>query len=286
LTIYLTGTTTLAPIYAEIGLTVPISNPQTSGLFGYFYTQSTGIFADDSMAYDALLQLPDGESYLYAELFPMGQTPSVAGYLQNPSVALTGAPTAPTPSVGDNSNSIATTQYVEAYINTIAFIPPGSVWFFATNTLPSGYLLCDGSQHSRTAFARLFSTIGTTFGAGDGSTTFNLPNLGGYFVRGWTPTQSQDSGRGFGSTQANSIVNHQHISDTPAVYTSSTYTSVFGDSTTTVTRPGFTVAGSGSIAYGLTNNGGTFSGFNPNPNTIVTGETRGDNVSLLACIKY
>lgn len=53
----------------------------------------------------------------------------------------------------------------------------GAEWF--TNTAPTGWLLRDGSAVSRTTYARLFAVIGTTYGAGDGSTTFNLPNRKG-----------------------------------------------------------------------------------------------------------
>jgi phage-related tail fiber protein len=55
---------------------------------------------------------------------------------------------------------------------------------------------------SRTTFAELFSAIGTTHGAGDGSTTFNVPDLRGEFVRGWDHGRGVDSGRGLGSLQA------------------------------------------------------------------------------------
>ncbi len=53
----------------------------------------------------------------------------------------------------------------------------GMVQLCALQTLPTGWLLCDGSAVSRTAYAALFSAIGTTWGAGDGSTTFNVPDL-------------------------------------------------------------------------------------------------------------
>ena len=62
--------------------------------------------------------------------------------------------------------------------------PTGTVIMFAANTPPAGYLTADGSQVSRTTYANLFGVIGTAFGAGDGSLTFNLPNLVGYFMRG------------------------------------------------------------------------------------------------------
>jgi microcystin-dependent protein len=65
-----------------------------------------------------------------------------------------------------------------------AIMPTGAVIPFAGSSSPSGFLLCDGSAISRTTYATLFSTIGTTFGSGDGSTTFNIPNTQGIFVRG------------------------------------------------------------------------------------------------------
>lgn len=63
-------------------------------------------------------------------------------------------------------------------------VPAGIMQMFAGNTIPAGWLLCDGSAISRTDYAKLFSAIGTTWGAGDGSTTFNLPNSIGRFAEG------------------------------------------------------------------------------------------------------
>ena len=63
-------------------------------------------------------------------------------------------------------------------------LPVGIVQAFAGTTIPSGWLLCDGSAVSRTDYAALYAVIGTTYGAGDGSTTFNLPNLIDKFVEG------------------------------------------------------------------------------------------------------
>lgn len=62
--------------------------------------------------------------------------------------------------------------------------PTGVVQAFAGSTSPAGWLLCDGSAVSRTDYAALYAVIGTTYGAGDGSTTFNLPNLVDKFVEG------------------------------------------------------------------------------------------------------
>ena len=62
--------------------------------------------------------------------------------------------------------------------------PIGTIYAFAGNNIPNGYLPCNGSAISRTTYADLFAVIGTTYGSGDGSTTFNLPNLTDKFIQG------------------------------------------------------------------------------------------------------
>lgn len=57
--------------------------------------------------------------------------------------------------------------------------PVGSINLYAGSSAPTGWLICDGSAVSRTTYADLFDVIGTTYGSGDGSTTFNIPNLKG-----------------------------------------------------------------------------------------------------------
>ena len=69
---------------------------------------------------------------------------------------------------------------LETVINMIKkSYPAGSISMYAGSTAPTGYLLCDGSAVSRTTYADLFTAIGTTYGVGDGSTTFNVPNVNG-----------------------------------------------------------------------------------------------------------
>ena len=74
----------------------------------------------------------------------------------------------------------------DAYDKAVAAIPVGSVIAFAGNpsSAPSGYLLCNGAAVSRTTYAALFEAIGTAYGAGNGSTTFNLPNMADKFIQG------------------------------------------------------------------------------------------------------
>ena len=88
---------------------------------------------------------------------------------------------------------------------------PGEVATFAMATAPSGWLKCNGAVVSRTLYPALFTAIGTTYGAGDGSTTFSLPDLRGEFVRGWADDDTAaDTGRAIGSWQADTFISHTH----------------------------------------------------------------------------
>lgn len=62
---------------------------------------------------------------------------------------------------------------------TMLSVPIGTILDFAGSAVPDGYKECDGSALSRTNYSKLFAVIGTTWGSGDGSTTFNIPNLKG-----------------------------------------------------------------------------------------------------------
>ena len=86
-------------------------------------------------------------------------------------------------------------------------LPAGAVQYFALAAAPDGWLDADGSEHSRVTEARLFAAIGTTFGAGDGSTTFNVPDLRGEFLRGLDDGRGVDTGRTLGSAQGDAIRN-------------------------------------------------------------------------------
>jgi microcystin-dependent protein len=154
--------------------------------------------------------------------------------------------------------------YVDTQATTMS--PPGKIAHFVRNTAPTGWLKANGALISRTTYAALFAAMGTTFGVGDGSTTFQLPDLRGQFIRTWDDGAGVDTGRAFGSTQLDDIKTHYH----PIVscYIGSGYTVTNG----TLQSTSGTVAG-GNPPNAYTNNtGGT--------------ETRVKNVALLACIKY
>lgn len=92
----------------------------------------------------------------------------------------------------------------------LGMVPSGAVLYFSGRTAPAGWLKANGAAVSRTAYAALFAAIGTTYGAGDGRTTFNLPDLRGEFIRGWDDGRGVDAGRVFGSAQAHALQSHQH----------------------------------------------------------------------------
>lgn len=88
---------------------------------------------------------------------------------------------------------------------TTSAVPPGAILATAAANAPAGYLICDGAAVSRTTYADLFAVISTTYGAGDGSTTFNLPDLRQRF-----PLGKAVSGTGAVLGQAGGAIDHAH----------------------------------------------------------------------------
>jgi microcystin-dependent protein len=167
----------------------------------------------------------------------------------------TGAPNFPN---GLESDGVAVATATEV----AAAVPAGSVVQFARNTAPTGWLKANGAAVSRTDYAALFSAIGTTFGAGNGSTTFNLPDLRGEFMRGWDDGRGVDSSRVFGSAQADELKSHTH-------------TTVEANQ---ATSPAF----SGVNYMMMTNGTANIRQVNATGGT----ETRPRNIALLVCIKF
>ncbi len=113
--------------------------------------------------------------------------------------------------------------------------PSGAIFAFPFASPPTGYLICDGQAVSRTTYPTLFALLGTTYGAGDGSTTFNLPNYNGQFLRGWDGGQGvdpdaatrMDRGDGVmgdvvGTKQGNQTLAHCHAVNPPSTSTNTT----------------------------------------------------------------
>ncbi|WP_343593960.1 tail fiber protein [Paracidovorax wautersii] len=89
-------------------------------------------------------------------------------------------------------------------------VPPGTIIQYAGHNAPVGYLRANGAAVSRTTYAALFAAIGTTHGEGDGSTTFNLPDRRGVFMRGVDDGRGIDPGRALGSIQGSQNLSHNH----------------------------------------------------------------------------
>ncbi len=89
-------------------------------------------------------------------------------------------------------------------------VPVGGIIINPTNTVHTGFLECNGSAVSRTTYSLLFAEVGIVYGNGDGSTTFNLPDLRGEFVRGWDNGRGVDAARSIGSSQSEATLAHNH----------------------------------------------------------------------------
>lgn len=150
----------------------------------------------------------------------------------------------------------------------------GQVCFFGMSSAPNGFLKCNGAAVSRTTYDVLFAAIGTTFGSGDGSTTFNLPDLRGEFLRALDDGRGVDSGRSLASTQSWAIENMT------GSWRSGQHSAY--DLTTGV----FTSANSSHRTYASGTNAGAMHYFDASNQVNTSTETRPRNVALLACIKY
>ena len=141
--------------------------------------------------------------------------------------------------------------------------PPGAISMFAMPSVPAGWLACDGRAVLRISYPALYAAIGTTWGAGDGVSTFNLPDFRGEFLRGWDNGKGTDPGRLFGTWQADDFKSHTH-----------------GSQYSNLTPASVDTIGAGS-EIGARGTDWTY------PTTATGGaETRPRNVALPVCIKY
>lgn len=168
--------------------------------------------------------------------------------------------------------------YHSGNFDPAVYAPPGMVAYFARNTAPPGWLKANGAAVSRTTYAALFAAIGTAFGAGDGATTFNLPDLRGEFIRGWDDDRGVDAGRAMGGWQNFAM---QKITGrfSSWVRGDGAYmpSGAFYD-TGARFNPKFAGGGGDLTLVGV--------GFDSGLVASTANETRPRNVALLACIKY
>lgn len=190
------------------------------------------------------------------------------------SPAFTGTPTAPSAPAGTNTTQLATTAFVQAATDSIVTVAPGTVFFVAGTNAPARSLKANGAAVSRTAYSELFAAIGTVYGAGNGSTTFNLPDMRGEFIRGLDDDRGVDPGRTLGSEQGDAMRNLVgKISDL----------ALANDTSSGV----FYVNGSVSSQWHGPSYVARMSMYMDASRTVPTAnENRPRNIALLACIAY
>lgn len=172
----------------------------------------------------------------------------------------------------------------------ILVAPVGSLIMHAASTAPTGYLKANGAAISRSTYSALFSVIGTTYGAGDGSTTFNLPDFRGYHPRAWDDGRGIDTGRVFGSTQTDQYINHSH---TASISTEGAHTHIqtaiqLSEGASALTGSQYVGPTSAiSVNAASTASSGSHT-HNVSVNTSTTGgsENRVKTLAILFCIKY
>lgn len=151
---------------------------------------------------------------------------------------------------------------------------PSEIRYFARSTAPTGFLKANGAEVNRIAYAALFAAIGTTFGIGNGTTTFNLPDLRGEFLRGWDDGRGVDAGRTIGSSQADALRAHNHAItafDTTDLRAFA-WNEGNGDHIVSADNAELAYGTLRTSRYATQNSTGT--------------ETRPRNVAMLACIKF
>ena len=164
----------------------------------------------------------------------------------------------------------------------------GMVAYFAVSSAPTGWLKANGGAVSRSAYANLFAAIGTTFGAGDGSTTFTLPDFRGEFIRGWDDGRNVDTSRSFGSAQGEVMKNHTHSCTTDTKGNHNHFFAVYGGNFGNGSGAASLFTGHSYRENRTTNTTGNHNHTvtTGNPSTGGGPETRQRNVAMLACIKY
>lgn len=246
------------------------------------------LWLDTSQTPDEL-KVYDGAAFVRVDPLGITDTAAAAKYLQITNAAttylalaggtltgnltLTGNPT--------TTNMASNKGYVDAQIAAIPAVtdqtPAGTVIYSARSTAPTGYVKANGAAISRSTFSALFTAIGTTYGAGNGSTTFNVPDLRGEFLRALDDGRGVDSGRGLGSAQGSQNLSHNHgVSDPGHFHSTESNNGTGGNYSgggNSSNLGGYYAKNTGSKTTGISisNNGGT--------------EARPRNVALLACIK-
>lgn len=206
-----------------------------------------------------------------------------------------------------------TLQQLNAAVSSSTnYLPAGALMDFAATSVPSGWLACNGAAVSRTTYAQLFGVIGTLYGPGNGTTTFNLPDFRGKFKRAWDDGAGVDPGRAFGTVQLAANAAHTHgigSTDHAHVLSLNSHTHTVADPghahTVTVAKAGAAVSSgsglfaaadqsvtTGSAQSGITiDSAGNFGGVTLNSSIGLSAtessgtEARPINLTVVTCIK-
>ena len=166
-----------------------------------------------------------GNNYVGSYFTTLAPPSSMSG---SQTITLPIVPVSTLPLVISASGTIAAQQLTQNQLATPvqqALNPTGAITMYGGASAPGGYLLCDGAAYSRSIYSALFTAIGTAYGVGDGSTTFNVPDMRGMFPRGVTGASANDpdassrtsinggnSGNNVGSVQSSAFGSHYHTS--------------------------------------------------------------------------
>ena len=180
--------------------------------------------------------------------------------------------------LGTASSSATLTVNGRIMDKTGFVMPVGTILPYGGTSAPAGWLLCDGTAYSRSTYVDLFSAIGINFGSGNGTSTFNVPDMRGMFLRGLDYVNGIERGldtdkyRVVGSTQSDMLQGHSHENE---------YTQ------TNSPGGGITLEGSGATINGnFPNNFVTISSDGTNGNPRTGKETRPVDVAVNYIIKY
>jgi microcystin-dependent protein len=206
----------LDPSGATTGTTATISTNQTADRT-YSIPDSGG---NSAFVMTEGTQTINGTKTFNGSLLIKESSGSDAITIQAPALASSYSLTLPVDD-GTSNNQVLTTDGA-GVLSWQSMLPAGITLPFAGNSTPTGFLLCDGSAVSRTTYANLFAAIGVLWGVGDGSTTFNLPNLQRRVIAGSGGTSTGTLGNTVGSVGgAETLPAHDHTSGTLTNSTSS-----------------------------------------------------------------
>lgn len=172
-----------------------------------------------------------------------------------------------------------------------ALVPTGMIAPYGASTAPTGWLICDGTAVSRTTYAALFNIIGTNYGYGDNSTTFNVPDLRGRFLRGWDHGAGNDpdasgrtamntggqTGDNVGSVQTDQYASHTH--------TQNAHNHTISPAGGTVNTASSTAQSSGAISVGTNPSTLSLASTTATNNNSGGNETRPKNANVQYIIK-